>query len=71
MEAINTWCILIIYILVFVLVVLATFLGVECLKNVGLLEMLDSANFLREINGNTCYCEKKCSRLEIDGIHTV
>ena len=68
MEAINNWCFFTIYILVLSLVVIGTFLGVECLKNVGLHAIINS---LDEENGNTRYNERKCSHLETDGVYTV
>ena len=68
MEGINNLYFLIIYILVFALVILTTFLGIECLKNVGLHA---TVNFLDEENRNTHYNERKCSSLERDGIYTV
>ena len=68
METINNWCFFVIYLLVLSLVVIATFLGVECLKNVGLHATIIS---LDEENGNTRYNQRNCSRLETDGIYTV
>ena len=68
MEGINNLYFLIIYILVFALVILVTFLGIECLKNVGLHA---TVNFLDEENRNTRYNERKCSHLERDAIYTV